>query len=253
MPRIPGLTLWLVLLATAHAAAESMDPASGADHVAPKRIEADRVRDAMRRPDEVLAFLGIQPGMRVLDLFSGGGYYAEVVSRIVGDSGEVVAHNNQAYLDYAADELALRFAEGRLGNVTRLTAEANELALPNDYFDAALVMLTWHDFYFVDPANGWPSIDLDALIDRLCAALKPGAVLGVSDHVAAAGSDPHVSAPELHRIDPQRIRDDLAGTCFVFEAESDLLRNPVDDRTRSMYAPGIRGRTDQVVFRFRRQ
>jgi predicted methyltransferase len=219
----------------------------------PDRLEQDRVRDPLRRPDLVLSFFEIEPGMTVLDLFSGGGYYTEIVSRIVGEGGKVVAHNNDAYLAYAKDTLDARFTDGRLPNVERLTSEANTLSLPANTFDAALALLTWHDFYYLDEENGWPSIDTSALISELCSALKPGAILGVSDHVAAAGSDPRVTGQELHRIDPARIKADLNGSCFEFEGEISALRNPDDDLSQSMYSEGIRGKTDRVVYKFQRK
>lgn len=217
-----------------------------------ERSEADRLSDADRKPKDVLEFFEIQPGMRVLDLFSGGGYYTEIISRIVGDSGSVVAHNNQAYVDYAAESLATRFNGDRLPNVMRILAEANDLELPSNSFDAALVMLTWHDFYFVDEENGWPEIDTSLVVGKLCNALKPGAVLGMTDHVALPGSDPVNTAQNLHRIDPDRIRADLERSCFRFEAELDVLRNPADNLTRPMFAQGIRGKTDRVIYKFRK-
>ena len=220
---------------------------------APGRIEADREKDALRRPDLVLEFLEIRPGMTVLDLFSGGGYYTEILSGIVGEEGKVVAHNNEAYLVYAQESLTTRFTDGRLNNVERLTAEADALTFSAATFDATLAALTWHDFYYLDEENGWPPIDEAALVSKLCAALKPGAVLGVIDHVAIPGSDPEDSAQDLHRIDPQRIRDDLAGSCFAFEGEIDALRNPEDDHAQPMYAESIRGRTDRVIYKFRRK
>ena len=84
------------------------------------------------------------------------------------------------------------------------------------------------------------------------AALKPGAVLGITDHVAASGSDPASTAQTLHRADPQRIRNDLEGTCFEFEGELEILRNPGDSLDQPMYAEGVRGRTDRVVYKYRR-
>jgi len=217
------------------------------------RIEADRKNDLLRHPGTVLEYFEIKPGMTVLDLFSGGGYYTEIVSRVVGDEGKVVAHNNGAYLAYAKDTLSGRFTDGRLPNIERITAEANELELPANTFDAALAMLTWHDFYYLDVENGWPEIDAAALVDTLCSALKPGAVLGISDHVAVPGSIPTDSAQNLHRIDPQRIKDDLSGNCFEFEGEIDVLRNPEDEHSQPMFAQGIRGHTDRVVYKFRRK
>lgn len=219
----------------------------------PDRFAADRESDPLRRPDLVLDFFGIAQGMTVLDLFSGGGYYSEVLSRVVGDSGRVVAHNNQAYLSYAKDTLASRYADGRLPNVERVTAEADQLEFPPNTFDAALAILTWHDFYFADLENHWPAVDRKSLTTTLCSALKPGAVLGVIDHAAAPGSDPAQTAQPLHRIDPERLRQELSGTCFEYEGELDALRNPEDDLSLSVFTKGIRGRTDRFIFRFRRK
>jgi predicted methyltransferase len=219
----------------------------------PARPETDRIKDAFRRPDQVLSFFEIGPGMKVLDLFSGGGYYTELLSAVVSTEGQVVAHNNEAYLAFVGKELEQRFADGRLGNVRRILAEANDLELPAASFDAALATLTWHDFYVTDLENGWPAIDVPSLTAKLCAALKPGAVLGVIDHVAPAGSAVPETAEKLHRIDPARIKADLADSCFEYEGEINVLRNPADDYTKPVFDAAVRGRTDRVVFKFRRR
>jgi predicted methyltransferase len=245
------MAILLLMTGAATATAETADIIAES-LASPDRLAQDREHDPSRHPDQVLEFFGIGPGMAVLDLFSGAGYYTEILSHVVGSTGKVVAHNNPAYLDYARDELERRFEDGRLPNVERITAEAIELELPDSSFDAALVMLTWHDFYYVDEENAWPPIDPAAIVRKLCGALKPGAVLGVTDHVAESGSDPRKTAQELHRIDPRRIRDDLADSCFEFEGEIDVLRNPADRRDQPMFAEGIRDHTDRVVYRFRR-
>ncbi len=219
---------------------------------APERSEADRKRDAQRKPDEVLAFMGLGPGMVVLDLYSGGGYYSEIIARSVGDRGRVVAHNNEAYLAYARDEISSRYADGRLANVERLTAENNELKLPQSTFDMVTIILAYHDVYFVDEENGWPRIDGAALLAELHAALKPGGVLAIVDHVAEAGA-PAETGGTLHRIDPARLEKDITAAGFVLEARGDMLRNPDDDLSKPMYDPQVRGKTDRVVFRFRRR
>ena len=58
------------------------------------RPEADTLRDSNRKPAEVLEFFGIEPGMNVLDIFAGGGYYTEILSYLVGDDGKVTLYNN---------------------------------------------------------------------------------------------------------------------------------------------------------------
>ena len=230
----------------------SMDLVVAESLASPDRIEQDRSNDPLRRPDLVLSFFEIKPGMTVLDLFSGGGYYTEIVSRVVGENGKVVAHNNEAYIAYAKDALSSRYTDDRLANVDRITAEANQLSLPAGTFDAALAMLTWHDFYYLDEENNWPAIDTPALITKLCSALKAGAVLGITDHVAVAGSNARETGQGLHRIDPERIKNDLSDSCFKFEGEIDVLRIPEDDISKPMFAEGIRGRTDRVVYKFRK-
>jgi len=231
----------------------SMDLAIAESLASPARPETDRAKDALRRPDQVLAFFEIEPGMTVLDLFSGGGYYTELLSGTVGADGKVVAHNNQAYVDYAAKELGPRFSDDHLANVEQVTLEASELSFPSASFDAALAILTWHDFYYVDPENGWEAIDEPAVTEVLCKALKPGAILGVVDHVATSGSDTREAAQNLHRIDPARIKADLADSCFEFVAEANFLRNKSDDYSKPMFDPEVRGKTDRVVYKFKRK
>jgi predicted methyltransferase len=217
----------------------------------PARLANDRIVDARRKGDEVLKFLQIRPAMTVLDLFSGGGYYSELLSFIVGPRGVVVAHNNTPYLDFAKKELELRYTPGRLANVQRLLAENNELVLTADRFDAVLMVDAYHDIYYVDEASGWKKIDGPKLLAEIFKALKPGGILGVIDHVAAAGA-PAETGGTLHRIDPELLKKEITAAGFVFEATSDILRNPQDDHTKPIFDASIRGRTDQAILKFRK-
>lgn len=246
-----AITLFL-LVPCEQAGGEALNLAIAEALAAPDRIESDRPMDPLRRPDRLLEFFEIEPGMAVLDLFSGGGYYAEILSRLVGPGGSVVAHNNEGYLAYVRDQLDERYRDDRLPNVRRLVAEANDLEFPEGAFDAALALLTWHDFYFADPENGWPAVDEKMLLNALCTALKPGAVLGVTDHAAAPGTEPSETGASLHRVDPVRLRQDIEGGCFTFEGELSVLRNPSDDTGVSVFEESVRGRTDRVVYKFRR-
>lgn len=216
-----------------------------------RRLPGDADRDASRKPAEVLEFFGMGPGMVVLDMFSGGGYYTELSAYVVGECGTVWSHNNAAYLAYAADELDRRFAPGRLANVQRVTAENNALSLPAETFDQVLMVLAYHDVYYVDPDNGWPRIDAPVMLAELFQSLKRGGVLGIVDHAAEAGAPADV-AQTLHRIDPALLRSDIEQAGFVFEAESTALANPDDDHGKPMFAEGVRGNTDRFIYRFRR-
>ncbi len=215
------------------------------------RLEADTQRDATRKPSEVISFFGIAPGMTVLDVFAGGGYYTEVTSHVVGPSGRVHSQNNKAYLAFAKDEIASRYKDGRLVNVTPLLAENNELTLTPQHYDAILIVLGYHDVYFVDEANGWPRIDRGQFLAELFKGLKPGGVVGVVDHAAVAGAPADVGGT-LHRIDPQRAIDDFTAAGFVLDSTSDVLFNSDDAMDKPMFDPQVRGKTSRFVYRFRR-
>lgn len=217
----------------------------------PARTDADRERDADRKPAEVLAFFGVKPGMTVLDMFSGGGYYTELLSYVVGPTGHVVAHTNSAYVNFVGDEAVKRYANKRLPNVEQLLAENNDLDLAAGKFDAIMLILSYHDIYYVDTANGWPKIDGPKFLAELKKGLKPGGILAVVDHHAAAGA-PRETGNTLHRIDPEIVISELEEDGFVLEAKSIVLRNTEDDYSKSVFEPEIRGRTDRFVLRFRK-
>jgi predicted methyltransferase len=218
----------------------------------PGRPAADRAEDARRKPAEVLEFFEVRPGMTVLDLFSGGGYYTELLAAVVGPAGRVVAHNNSAYLDGLEEDLAQRYdAAPRLANVERVAAENDALEFEPARFDFVLLSNVYHDVYYADPANGWPAIDGAKLVAELFTSMKPGGTLGVIDHTAASGS-PAETGGTLHRIDPEIVKRDFAAAGFVLDAESNVLRNPADDLSKGVFDPAVRGQTDRFILRFRR-
>ena len=113
--------------------------------------------------------------------------------------------------------------------------------------------LVWHDFLYADPDSGWQAIDENLLLDKLCAAMKPCAMLGFIDHAAKGGGDPAEVAQDLHRIDPQVVRDTFTQSCFTLKAEADFLANSSDDHSRSVFDKSINGKTDRLVFKFVRK
>ena len=231
------------------------DPASvaalDAAFASPARPQADREQDERRQSRAVLGFLGVKPGMRVIDVFAAGGYNTELLARAVGVKGQVIAYNNPAYAAFAADGIAARYAGERLGNVRQVTAEVDALELPPASLDAALFVMSYHDAYWRPKDGSFDKTDPAALLARLFDALKPGAVVVVQDHVARPGNDPQVDA-ELHRIDPARVRRDFEHAGFVFDGSSDVLAHPADDHTKVVFDKSIQGRTDQFVYRFRK-
>jgi predicted methyltransferase len=216
----------------------------------PQRPTEDLAKDPNRKPAEVLSFFNIKPGMTVLDLFSGGGYYTEMLNSVVGKDGKVIAHTNEAYIPFSGEIYKKRYLDGRLAQTETIIAEADDLELAKNSLDAAILVLTWHDFLFVDAENGWRAIDEDLLVSKLCGAIKPGGTLGLIDHVANSGGDPEQVAKTIHRVDPQVVRDFFGKSCFTLEAEAGFLANADDDHTLTPFDKSIRGKTDRLVFRF---
>ena len=113
-------------------------------HAELERSEADAKRDLTSKPLEVLAFMGVEPGWHVIDLFSGSGYYSEVLAHVVGADGKVYLHNNQAYIGLA-DGLPDRLADNRLPNVEVYVREVEDINLPSDSLDMAILVMAYHD------------------------------------------------------------------------------------------------------------
>ena len=219
----------------------------------PARPATDVQRDEARQPAEVLSFLGIEPGMAVLDVFAGGGYYTEILDSLVGEDGKVLSHNNESYLGFIGPQIEQRFADHRLANSKQLIAEADELELREGSLDAAVMILAYHDFFFGNEQYGWKDADEAAFLESLCKAMKPGAILGVADHVDTSGGDVSDVAFNLHRLDPQRVVADMTGSCFDLEAESNILRNSTDDHSKPAISPDMRGKTDRFLYKFVRR
>jgi predicted methyltransferase len=213
----------------------------------PQRSEADRLRDARDKPAAILSFVGLRPGMKAADVISGGGYYSELMSYVVGAKGSVIAHTVKTYDRWVADERKARFAAGRLPNVEPLHAELSQLDLGNESLDLILLGMVYHDLYY--KSSIWTPPDRDDFFARLRRALKPGGTLIVIDHAALPGTESS-AAQGLHRIDEAFAKFDIERAGFVLQAESDALRNPDDDRTTNVFDGGIQGRTDRFALRF---
>jgi predicted methyltransferase len=244
----PLLATLCILAATAFLPrASDANEALAAALARPDRPAEDRARDAGRKPADVIAFLGIEPGMTVVDLVAAGGYYTEVLSLAVGPVGKVYAQNNEFVLkirDGVNDKaLTARLEGGRLPNVVRLDREVSDLGLAPASLDAALTALNFHDIY-----NGRGQEAAEGFLKAVFAVLKPGGVLGLIDHSGSRDGDD----TELHRIDEPLVDAAVEAAGFQIEARSDLLRNPDDDRSKNVFAPEIRGRTDRFLLRLRK-
>jgi predicted methyltransferase len=202
----------------------------------------------------VLAFLGVAPGMTVLDVNAAAGWYAEILASAVGPTGRVIAHNHPgARATLPATAFEARYGGNRLPNVEQVFARHDELHLPPGSVDVVLLSLVYHDLYWHDDAVDWGPVDRPALLASLRNALKPGGIAGVIDHCALPRSDPLESVVTLHRIDPAVVRGDFVTAGFEPAGESDVLRNRADDHSLSVFDAAVAGRTDRFVLRFRKQ
>lgn len=217
------------------------------------RPEEDVKRDATRKPGAVLKYFGIKPGMQVLDILAGGGYYTHIVSNFVGDDGSVIMHNNPPYIAFETQEkITARLTDAGLSNVKELVVPANDLGqnLKENSVDAAIFILGYHDIYYA-PENGWEDIDAKTFMSGVYKAMKPGAVLGIVDHVGSYEMG-REAGNKVHRISPNIVREELEAIGFKFDGSSEILANPGDDPTMHMGDPKIRGRTDRFVLRFKK-
>lgn len=212
----------------------------------PTRSDGDRKADARRRPVEMLAFLGVFPGMRVADIGAGTGYTTELLSRAVGPEGAVVGHNTPFVLERFAEEgWTKRLAA--LANVQRVDRPFDDPFGPDIRdLDAAINVLFYHDFE-------WQGVDRAAHNRAVLAALRPGGSYVIIDAHAADGAGASGSKT-LHRIERALVVQELTAAGFQLADESDFLRNKHDTRDWNALPWGEdRGEfSDKFALRFER-
>lgn len=226
------------------------DPIAAA--VASPDRSPDNVKlDESRKPAEVLKFLGLRPGMRVADPFGGNFYWAEITGRAVGPKGHVtVWQPQQFYTQKVAD--AYQAVQAKQPNVWMRVSPMESPDIPAGKYDFMLINLDYHDVYWENAKRGIPRMDPDQWLKTIYAAMKPGGIVGIVDHVANPNSDARATVDKLHRIDPNLIKADFKRAGFQLVGSSDMLRNPADDHSLLVFDPKIRGKTDRVVLKFRK-
>lgn len=249
--RLPIITLILLTFSVAADASDAHRSAIAAALADPTRSAADRERDARDRPDVLLGLAGFAPGMRIADIFGGGGYYSEILDDLVGPQGKVLLINNPAYDAYARKDLDVRLANHRLANVDYRIVPNQAMGLGENALDGALIVLSYHDLYVDDPQQGWPLPNADLFIDQIVRALKPGAALLIVDHSAKQDTG-KTGAQSLHRIDEAFAIADFNAHGLKLEGKLDVLRNPEDDRAKNVFDSAIRGKTDRFVHVYRK-
>ena len=236
-------------LALSGATAQAADavPKSIADAVASKaRPEADTKRDADRKPAEVVAFAGIKPGDTVVDLMPGGGYFTRIFSKAVGPTGKVIAVVPEEMIKTratAADGVKAIAADKEFSNIVVETPSINAIKVSAPA-DVIWTSQNYHDFKnkMFGPA------DIAAMNKSILASLKPTGSYIVLDHVAKPGTAN--ATEELHRIDPAIVKSEVTAAGFKFAGESKVLAHAADDHTGKVFDAGMRGKTDQFIYKF---
>jgi predicted methyltransferase len=197
-----------------------------------------------------MAFAGVKPGMVVADIFSAGGYYTELLAGAVGPTGKVLAINNVPYAGYSKDGIAARYKDGRLKNVEQRLVEASYMDIAPKSVDLAVIVMAYHDTYWIDEKEGWPEINNDGFLASIKRMLKPGGKLLIIDHNAAAGTGKEM-ATKVHRLNEDWARKSLESHGFMFEKSYEGLRNSADQFDKYVYDPAVKGKTDRYVHLYR--
>jgi predicted methyltransferase len=214
----------------------------------PNRPDADRKRDEDRKPAESVAFTGMKPGERVVDMIPGKGYFTRIFSGVVGPKGWVYA-----YFASDLDEIYKKNnvtmpppADPNYPNVSFIHAPMATFLVP-EKVDLVWTSQNYHDLHdkFFGP------VDVAAMNKAIFAALKPGGLFIVLDHAAEAGSGLR-DTDTLHRIDPAQVKKEVEAAGFVFVGESKVLHNPNDNHTLKVFDASLRGKTDQFIFKFKK-
>ena len=229
----------------------SAPPADYAAAVAAPGRPADAIAlDESRKPAQVLAFLGLKPGMKAADLITGTGYWAEIMSHVTGPEGQVIAFQPAQFY---GDAKGLEIWNGvltRTKNVTLTRYPFDRFSPGPDSFDFAIINLSYHDLYWESEEYKIPRTDPATFVRALHAAMKPGGIVGVIDHIGLPGGDTRATVDKFHRIDPEVVKRDYIDAGFLLAAESDMLRNPEDPHDILVFDPSIRGKTDRFLFKF---
>jgi predicted methyltransferase len=240
-----------LMLASSAASAQPFDAdALSASLRGTDREISDRMRDAARKPVEVLQFLQLEQGMTALDVYAAGGYYTFVLSRAVGANGVVYAQNSPTASRYDEDRTDMtqgealdgKIANGRLNNVVKIDKTIRENGLADAAVDFILVSQILHDYYNRSPRAA------HELLTELHRILKPGGIVGIIDHTGTAENDNN----RLHRMLKSQAVEAATAAGFIVEAESDLLSNSRDNPRRSIFDPALNRGTDQFLLRLRK-
>jgi predicted methyltransferase len=229
---------------------------------APDRSAADRMNDVRRKPVEMLAFLGVRPGMTVEDVSAARGYTSELLARAVAPTGKVYAQNAPrvagrtppaqpegaaapapASAPVPMPTLSERLENPALAGVLVPVTRPFEDPVPPEAqgrLDLVTLMFNYHDF-------GHLGVDRAQMNQAVLRALKPGGLYVIADHSGRAGTGISESGT-LHRVEEAFVVREVEAAGFRLAGRGDFLRNPQDPRDRNTPEPAMP--KDEFVLRF---
>ena len=159
-------------------AADAISPAIAAAVADPARPQADRDRDADRKPAEVIAFAGIKPGDTIAEISPGGGYFTRIFSKVVGEKGTVYALVQGPRPGAPAPAAGAPPSPMQTLATQYTNVKLHQMGEPASYppVDVAWTSLSYHDFH------NRPNADLVAFNKGIFDSLKSGGTYIVIDH-----------------------------------------------------------------------
>jgi predicted methyltransferase len=209
----------------------------------PDRSDADRQTDVRRQPAKILAFTGVKPGMKVLDMGAGGGYSTELMARAVGPRGTVYAQESALVMERVKDRFDIRAQKPDMKNVVHAIRNYDDPIPPEaGPLDLITFFFAYHDVTYMEA-------DRAAMNKKMFAALKPGGFLIIADHSAKPGEGITV-AKTLHRIEESALRQEIEAAGFKLAGEADFLRHPEDPRDAAVFRPAVP--VDEFVLKYQK-
>ena len=192
------------------------------------REDANKARDRYRHPKQTLEFFGLEPGMRLIEITPGAGWYAEVLAPLMQDDGSYTAAlmtpgkpDGEAARSLAAMRkmFAGNPAEYGKAKIVEFDPKTPNLGAPGSA-DMVVTFRNVHNWVMADTAP--------AMFKAFFDVLRSGGVLGVVDHRATSGADlDKVKStgylPEVYVI---KLATDAG---FKLDAKSEINANPKDD------------------------
>lgn len=239
------VTLSLAVGAARAAPAPAPAPAYVSAAVAdPSRPAADTKVDELRRPADTLAFAGVKPGMSVVELFPGGGYFTRMLADVVGPKGQLLGVENAGWKGAVkADQEAL--AQLDRPNVKLDVEPFGQLNLPPGGADVFWITQNYHDLKIAK----YGVVDTATFNRQVFAALKPGGVYFILDHEANPGTT-NAQIADLHRIEKAQVIREVTAAGFKLADEGRFLRRASDDHAKPIFDPAVQGKTDQYALKF---